>query len=473
MSRSIKVDLVAAFAASLTKAGAYAAISTLLLAGGSKTDDFGMFTLIRSTLGLLNYAILGLAPALIRQLAPAMSHPGTRADAIVTQGPTEHDKPAESLTVGQLYSSAQYPAFFIGAVALGLLLLYTLVFSRIYVVPPSLVHYAAMSALLVGLAMLARLVSDVPGGYLQASHHVALDSMILLVGDLLWPPLTYVLIHYGYAPTTLVAASAAYCICYFGVCLARFVIAWLIGAPIFAPLSAIHGPTARHLLAFGTMLTISQLSDFLYAPTDFILINNLLPAARMPQLLADYSVVAQFDAGFLLLTAAVPTVLYPRASRALAKRDVPLLRKYYFRGTFLMLALLILAAAVLVIIRKPLLLAWLHTEMPGTRIILPLMLVHTIVNGSTAPARAILLAAGKARVFAWSALAAGILNLVISYLLLRYTSLELVGVIIGTLVAVILRCAFFLPWYTLYTLRNLPPSIGQDTPPDDALIEPA
>ena len=45
--------------------------------------------------------------------------------------------------------------------------------------------------------------------------------------------------------------------------------------------------------------------------------------------------------------------------------------------------------------------------------------------------------------------------MIISYILVRYTSLALTGVVIGTLVAVILRCILFLPWYTMRTLKTI------------------
>lgn len=449
----MRTDLVAAFAASGAKALAYAVISSMLLAGGAHAPDFAMFTLIRSTLGLLNYATLGIAPAFIRQLSHSLAlaqKPGESAGAAV----------APPL---RLYASAMYPALLIGAAALVLLALYALGFDEIHNVPPTLLAYAPWAALCVGLAMLFRLLSDIPGGWLQASHKITLDSILLLAADLAWPLVTWLL--FRVTPTPLVAASLAFCICYFLLAVARTLAARANGAPIRIAPSLIDFPAARHMLAFGLMLTLSQLSDFLYAPVNFILVNWFLT----PDHLTDYSVAVQLDAGMLLLTSAVSTVLYPRASRAFAVHDVATLRKYYRRGTLLTTVLLVLAGIGLVIVSKPLLLVWLKTDRPGARFILPLLLIHTVIGGSTAPARAILFAAGKARVFAISALLAGIANVAISLVLLLYTDLALVAVIIGTVVAVFLRCAIFIPWYTMRVLRKMP-SPAEEPPPETATI---
>ncbi len=445
MSRSIKLDLGSAFAASGAKALAYAVMSRILLGGGAHTADLAMFTLIRSTLGLMNYATLGLAPAFIRQFAIAISN-----------------RSANGELNARLYASAQWPAIGIGVIALGLLAVYWRAFATIHVVPAELLRYAPTAALLIGLAMLFRLISDVPGGYLQATHRITLDNGLLLGADVLWPVLTAILIRW--TPTPLSAGALAFCICYFALALARFAAAGICGAAIAAGPRTVDAPLARHLLAFGAMLTLSQLSDFLYAPTDFLLINWFIGIDRLADALTDYSVAVQLDAGLLLLASAVATVLYPRASHAVGRSDAAALRRYYLRGTVLTGVMLLVAATIIVLISKPLLMFWLHVDRPGARAVLPLLMLHTVIGGSSAPARAILLAAGKARVFALSAVIAGVINVAISFVLIRYTPLGLVGVILGTVIAVTLRCAIFLPWYTTHTLREIGSRNGQETP---------
>lgn len=444
MSRSIKLDLVTAFAASGTKVLAYMAVSRMLLEGGAHVADFAMFTLIRSTLGLLNYATLGLAPAFIRQLAGVLATNGAGAAAGAGA-----EAAAGNSDPRRLYASAQYPALGIGLIALICVCIYALLFRYIHNVPEEVWTRAPWAAFLVGLAMLVRLVSDVPGGYLQATHRITLDNLLVLSADVLWLVLAWSLLRGGSTP--LIGVSLSLCISYALLSVSRFTAAAIAEAPVFAPLSQVDRPMARHLLGFGILLTLSQLSDFLYAPTDFLLINWFLTKQHV----ADYSIAVQVDAGLLLLTAAVAMVLYPRASRAVALRDEATLRKYYLRGTAMTATLLTVAAVGLVAIAPDLLRIWLCTDAPGARAILPLVLLHSIVGGSSAPARAILLAAGRARVFAISAVVAGVLNVIISYILVRYTSLALTGVVIGTLVAVILRCAFFLPWYTLRVLHEM------------------
>lgn len=439
MSRSIKLDLVSAFAAAGAKGLAYAVVFSMLLAGGTRAADGAMFSVIRLTLGLLNYATLGIAPAFIRQFASAPNG---------SQGQTQSDR-------DRLYASAQYPSFGIGLLTLVAICFYALFFRNLHNVPEEVWTRAPWAALMVGLAMLVRLMSDVPGGYLQATGRITLDNLLLMGGDILWVIIAWILIRTGSTP--LIGASVAFCLAYTVLSISRFTTAAMAGAPIFAPLSQVNRPSARQMLAFGAILTISQLSDFLYAPTDSILINWYLT----PKHTNDYTIAIQLDGGMLLITAAIFNVLYPRAAHAVALRDAHLLRRYYIRGTILTTAMLIVASAALIWVAPYLLPLWLGTDAPGARDILPLVLLSTIIGGSSAPCRAILLAAGKASMFAWSAVAVAVLNVIISYILVRYTRLELVGVVIGTLVAITLRCVFFLPWYTMQTLREIAQQKGE------------
>jgi Na+-driven multidrug efflux pump len=98
-----------------------------------------------------------------------------------------------------------------------------------------------------------------------------------------------------------------------------------------------------------------------------------------------------------------------------------------------------------------------------------MMLIHTVVGGSSAVGRSILLAIGKVRPFTLSVLIAGIANVVLSYLFVRYGGMGLPGIVLGTIVAVTARCAIWMPWYTLRVLnRDLPPTespILQSLPP--------
>jgi len=63
--------------------------------------------------------------------------------------------------------------------------------------------------------------------------------------------------------------------------------------------------------------------------------------------------------------------------------------------------------------------------------------------------RAILLGMGKVTPFTISVLVAGVANVLLSYIFVRYLHLGLPGIIYGTILAVVGRCAIWMPWYIL------------------------
>ena len=104
------------------------------------------------------------------------------------------------------------------------------------------------------------------------------------------------------------------------------------------------------------------------------------------------------------------------------------------------------------LISHPLLRAWLRHPMPQTRMILPLVLVNTVIGGSSAVGRSILLGMGRVRAFSIAVVIAAITNVIFSFIFVKYCHLGLYGIVLGTIVAVVGRCLVWMPWYVLRTL---------------------
>ncbi|MEM6315758.1 MAG: hypothetical protein AAF743_16845, partial [Planctomycetota bacterium] len=138
----------------------------------------------------------------------------------------------------------------------------------------------------------------------------------------------------------------------------------------------------------------------------------------------------------------------PYSALADATSDTDAVRRQYVRGTLASVALLI-AGAIVVWLAAPLVFElWLGEDLPATRAILPFVLLHTIIGGSGAVGRSVLLGMGRAKALALSVIAFGALNAVISTaaVLLGF---GLPGVIAGTLISVTGRCVVWMPWYVL------------------------
>jgi O-antigen/teichoic acid export membrane protein len=221
------------------------------------------------------------------------------------------------------------------------------------------------------------------------------------------------------------------------------------GAGSWSP-RAIRLNSILALLSFGLLVALAQAADFLYAPTDNILINRFID----PLTVAVYAPAIQIDAGLLLLVGGLAAVLLPRSALAHAGGDTAQVRRYYRKGTAFSIALLLPAALLIWLLAPHIFRLWLNDSMPATTAILPLVLIHTVVGGSSAVGRSVLLAVGKVKPFTTAVLIAGVANVILSFAFVYYGHLGLRGIILGTIIAVVGRCGVWMPWYVNRVLKN-------------------
>lgn len=410
---------------------------------------FAMFALGRATIGLLAYTSLGLAPAMVRLLAE--STPFSRgARTALPDAPFESVLAYEPTSSSQrqaptVYASGTAAAFGLALIGLALLLLYARSYGELHVVSiPS--KTMQIFVLLLGAGMLARLVSDVPSALLQTHGRIAMDNMLLAAAELVWVALSawFLLAR----ELTLVGVGLGFAMANIGLWVARFSFAATV-AGVPNPLR-VRWKTTRRLLAFGLLVTLAQLADFLYAPVDYILINRFLS----PTAVADYAPAVQIDGALLLLVTAVAAVMLPKAAIAHTAGNTRLLRRYYIRGTLLTTAVLLLAALCVWAISPWIFRLWLGNDMPATRAILPLVLLHTVIGGSSGVGRSILIGMGRIRPFTTAVLLAGVGNVVLSALAVTVFDLGLIGIVGATVIVVTLRAGIWMPWYVLRCLGS-------------------
>jgi O-antigen/teichoic acid export membrane protein len=213
---------------------------------------------------------------------------------------------------------------------------------------------------------------------------------------------------------------------------------------ILPDLRALRGKVIWFLLAAGGTVLLAQVADYLYAPIDYVLINHYLdPVADA----AAYTPIAQIGSALLLVSSGLAAALLPRSAVAHAAGNIAAVRRYYVRGTLASAALLAIVAGAIWLTLPTLLDLWLGKVLPQTVDVMPIMLLASVVGGSGMVGRSILIGAGKFGVFTASVLLAAVGNVIISFLLVRYTGFGLAGVVLGTLAATAVRCVIWMPWY--------------------------
>ena len=426
-------DVVSAYGLTLCRVLAWVTVSAVVYRRYAN-EYFAALSLLRWTIGLLAYTSVGLGPAMVHSLARAR-HGGTAL-------PSREQ-------VQTIRGSGTMLAIFAAGATLLLTGAYRATFPWLHHVPAgAMTEQFAGLILFFGIGDALRVLSEPAGAYLQTHDRIAADNLILIAGEIAWTILSLLSLPDAAHPS-VIPVAAAFTATSLGICGLRLLctIDPLDPSP---PWRAANVKTMLALLAFGSFVLVSQLSDFLYAPTDMILINRLL----IPTELAAYAPAVQIDTGLLLLMTGLASVLLPKAASAHAAGDAAAVKRYYIQGTIWGGSLLVLMSLGAWAISKPLLHAWLGHPLPATRMILPLVLVNTAIGGSSAVGRSILLGMGRVRAFTVAVVIASVTNVVFSYCFVRYGHLRLSGIVLGTMVAVIGRCGIWMPWYILKTLRQ-------------------
>lgn len=457
-------DILSAYAASIARVLSWVIVSALVYR--RSPEAFAMLALVRGTIGVLNYAALGLLPAMIQAFAlrpqsetiQAIHLPAPVASAgepitlsYLTPQTSQHRSQLNHIQ--SIYATGQLIAVMTAIAGTLITIYWAAHLDLIYRIPPGVTRLdTTVLIAAMGGGIVLRWLSDPAGAVLQTQNRIALDNWILVAIEIVWVLLTALFRvsddTFFSAPLEAVAISF---LLSGGLLLS---LRSYIGCPKL-PVSVfqVNGRFFLPLLSTGLLITLAQLADYLYSPTDYLLINHLLT----PLDLTHYAPAVQIDSGLLLLVTALGSVLLPKTALAHAAGDRKVVRAYYVRGSLASAALL-LAASLLIYFTAPFIFQlWFGDPMPGTVAILPLVLLNTIIGGSSAVGRAILIGIGKAKPFTISVLIAGVTNVIFSFVFVRYCGLGLNGIILGTIVAVVARCGIWMPSYVLKELRSSEP----------------
>lgn len=469
MPSSLPAQLVGAYAASFAKVLAWvvAAAAAYRLCG---PGPFAFLMLLRGTLVLFNYTAFGLGPAVSHFVARAQSRPMGTLEAVSGESPPTNTDESRTLdylpelrirqfmvppgeTALSVITHAVVAA--IGLVCIGLLLLslYASHVSEIHRVPISVVNQDIQIVWLLGLGVIARAVGDVAGGASQVQGRLVTDQILAAIADLIWAGACLSL--FWSSEVRLTDIGEWYLATGILACSLRWTLVGVLNQLRLAGPgeTAVRHPVGlsflRRLLAFGGLVTLASLGDFLYAPIDYVILNGLVD----PLAVAVYAPAVQIDAAVILLVTALAAVILPRAAIKHAADDREGLWREYV-GASLAAAGIAIAAGIFFWLASPWIFRlWLGDQLPQTQAILPWVLVHTAIGASAGVGRSTLLAIGKPGVYATSVLLGGLLNIALS-LAFVWMGLGLFGVILGTILSVAIRCLGWMPLYVRYTLRR-------------------
>jgi O-antigen/teichoic acid export membrane protein len=371
-------------------------------------EGYGTWTLITSVTAYLSLLVLGVPMASVRYFA---------------QHAAEGDRQRMNEAIGSctgLYLIMGAAALLVGA---GLFAFFDLT----YEIPAALRSEARLAFGLVVLQVSAGFVTQIPFAIMAAYQDFVLRNVILMGSLLLRLGLTLGLLTFNGTMVFLAVIQIA--------CLAfEFSVCWLLVRRrypgIRMSLTDFDRRMVRRIFSFSLYVLMLSLAGRLAFQTDSLVIAAFLDVGRIPY----YAVANSFVVYLMEFLVAIAAVVMPMATTLSAQGKSAELREMFLRWSKIALSLTLMAGLFLMVLGPRFIGWWIDPAFEGPageilQILMVSSLVFLPVRGVALP---ILMGLGKPGLPTIAFLAAGVLNLGLSLLLVR--PLGLPGVALGTAV---------------------------------------
>ena len=369
-------------------------------------DVYGVWTVITSLTGYLTLLMLGVPMASVRYFA---------------KGVAEGDQQKLNETIGScaaIYLALGLVALLVGGVLFGF-------FVHAYKLP---VGARAESYLAYGVTTIyvaAGFVGLLPEGILAAHDEFVRRNLVRMGGLLIRLALTLGLLSL-HPSLALLAGVQLTCLVFdFSAC-------WLLikrhHPGVRLRLGDFHWSMVRQVIAFSVFVLLLNAGGRLAFETDSLVIGAFLGVGRIP-----YFTVANSLLLYLMeFVIAIAAVVMPMATRLHTQGKLDELRTIFLQWSKIALSLTVPAGLFLLLLGPRFIAWWIDPsfEAPAGRVLQVLMLSYLIFLPVRGVALPILMGIGKPRLPAIAFLITGIVNLVLSILLVRPMGLP--GVALGT-----------------------------------------
>ena len=233
----------------------------------------------------------------------------------------------------------------------------------------------------------------------------------------------------------LIGVSAATCV----TSIVDYVVRWRVARKLVPDLyvsrRGVSLERMREISSFGLWNFLVSMNGFVYQHVPNLLIASMMPIAAV----GHYALATGLSRQINSILSPVPQVLYPAAAELHVRDDRHGLERLYHDGTRLMLLLLVAIVLVAMFWANDFYRLWIGkkylsgTTFQSVALIFQILLISVFTSYSSSIAGQILTGAGRVRTVATALISGSVLNLAVSFSLIRTHGL--VGVAIATVVA--------------------------------------
>jgi membrane protein EpsK len=314
-------------------------------------------------------------------------------------------------------------------------------FSKIFHVP---VGYEVSTGQFYFLVMLSSLVSAISGPFMVSTfitHRFDLDNLVQITGQLL--RVIVIVLCFSYLSASLLYIGYSYCVMSGFLMIGAYLLSRKLTPQLKVRLKMFSWKAVSEMAIMSIWLTINQIGIFLYLGSGIIIINLFFGAEQCGR----YSAVAQFIALFSTLAGTVSKVFSPIAYEYIAHDNLNGLSIQIGRSVKFMGLIMGLPIGILCGLATPILTRWLGHEFSDLGPLVWLLIVPLIVTVSVRPVASIYMGLDKVKIPALVTIGMGVLNVVLSIILVQYTHMGIYAVGWSLLLCFAGMNLFFTPIY--------------------------
>ena len=354
---------------------------------------------------------------------------------------------AVSLNSKKIEISSTYfsTAFFALVILCGVLLVPVIIlsvtFARLFNIPEG---FEAESGWLVFLVMLSSFINAISSPFLVSTfvtHRFYLSNLVKILGLLLRAGV--IVLCFAWLGAALQYVGLSYCaMALFGL-IGAVVQTRFLTPELHVKPGLFRWNAFREMTVMNTWVTINQVGSLLYLSVSFMVINIFLGSEQCGR----YGTIVLWVTLLDLLGGAVGDVFSPIAFDYIARGRIDIMAFQMRRSTKFLCLIMGLPVGLLCGLSVPILKCWLGPSFADLGPLAWLLVGPWIVNVAVRPMFSIFRGLDRVKIPAIATVIGGVVNVVLSILLIRYTNMGIYGVALALSLSLVVKNPFFTTIY--------------------------
>lgn len=380
--------------------------------------EYGLWILLGSITIHFSILDLGYSGALVKFMAQYRAHRDTRA-------------------LNEIASTLFFVFGAIGLLAYGVIAGIAFNLEHVFNITPAQADTGTWILLIIGVWVTLNFPFSVYGAVMAGFQRYDANNLVAIGSSVAVAIVNVVVLMLGYDLVTLVACTTAVRVVTYFIYRLN---AYRIYPDLHISLALFRRDRLREVTGFSIYSSIIDWANKLNYQLDEIVIGVFMGSAAV----AVWAVAERIISGTQRLTNQLNGVLFPVVVDSDATQMQERLQNILLQGTRLSLAMVVPIAAALILLADPLLRAWLGDKatpaIMGAVPVIQILAVAVAIRVGNATGTTVLKGAGRHRMLAFVNLGTGVVNVLLSVILVK--SHGLVGVAWGTLIPIALSAIF-------------------------------